>query len=81
MEMQANTDVIRNEAGALPLTLEEARCRVAGLRISERLVSAGIVVGGVAAFLGLVGLVEYTLYHIVQNWSISGVGPSVAGLF
>jgi len=79
--MQANTDVIRNEPQALPVAWEEARCRAARLWSRERLASAGIAVAGVAAFLALLGVVEYALYHAVQNWSISGVGPAVFGYF
>jgi len=38
-------------------------------------------VGGCGAFLGLVGLVEYSLYQALQNWAISGVGATVFGFF
>ena len=79
--MQANTDVIRNEAQALPDAWEEARCWATRLCSRERLASVGITVAGVAAFLALLGLVEYALYQAVQNWTISGVGPAVFGNF
>ncbi len=79
--MQANTDVIRNEAQALPAAWEEARCRAASLCSRERLKTLGAAIGGVAAFLALVGVIEYALYHAVQNWTISGVGPAVFGAF
>jgi hypothetical protein len=79
--MQANTGVIRNEAQALPDAWEEARCWATRLWSRERLASVGIAVASVAAFLALVGVVEYALYHAVQNWSISGVGPAVFGNF
>ena len=73
--MQANSDVMRSETEGLTVAWEETRCW------AERLASVGIAVGGLAAFLGLVGLVEYSLYQALQNWTISGVGPAVFGFF
>jgi hypothetical protein len=43
--------------------------------------SAGIAAAGLGAFLGLVGLVEYSLYQALQNWTITGFGPSAFGFF
>ena len=74
--MQASTDVIGAEVQPLPLDWEETRCWA-----KSRLQSAGIAVAGVAAFLGLVGLVEYALYQALQNWTVSGLGASVFGYF
>ena len=79
--MQVSTDVIGNEVQPLPLDWEKARCRAESFFSREKLVSAGISVAGVAAFLGLVGLVEYALYQMVQNWTVTGVGASVFGYF
>ena len=79
--MQANTNVIRNEAQAPPIPWEEARGWTERLCSRERLVSTGIAVAGVTAFLGLLGVVEYALYQMVHNWSISGVGATVFGYF
>lgn len=70
--MQANTDALTNEVQALPLDWEKARCWT-----KQGLAAAA----GVAAFLGLVGLVEYALYRAVENWSIVGTGASVFGYF
>ena len=74
--MQANTDVLTNEVQAFPLDWEATRCWA-----QSRLQSAGIAVAGFAAFLGLVGLVEYAMYQAVESWTISGVGASVFGYF
>ena len=74
--MQATTDVMGNEVQALPVDWEETRCWA-----KSKLQSAGIAVAGVAAFLGLVGLVEYSLYQALQNWTVSGAGVSVFGYF
>ena len=74
--MQASTDVMGNEVRPLPMDWEETRGWA-----ESKLHSAGGAVAGVAAFLGLVGLVEYALYQALQNWTISGVGVSVFGFF
>lgn len=74
--MLATTDVIGNEAQPLPLDWEETRSWA-----KSKLGSAGVSVAGVAAFLGLVGLVEYALYQMVQNWTVTGVGISAFGYF
>ena len=79
--MRANGNVIRNEAPAVPLDWEETRCWAARVLSSERIARAGIAAAGLAAFLALVGLVEYSLYQAVENWSVSGVGASVFGFF
>jgi hypothetical protein len=79
--MQARTDVLDNDVPALPLDWQEARCCAERVLSREKLVSAGIRVAGVAAFLGLVGLVEYALYQMAENWTVSGVGVSVFGYF
>ena len=72
----ASTDVIGTEVQPLPLDWEETRGWA-----QSKLHSAGVAVAGVAAFLGLVGLVEYALYQALQNWTISGVGVSLFGHF
>ena len=74
--MQANTDVLANEVQVLPLDWEETRGWA-----KSRLQPAGVAVAGFAAFLGLVGLVEYAMYQMVENWTVSGVGASVFGYF
>jgi hypothetical protein len=79
--MQANSEVMRGEAEGLTVAWEETRCLAEGLFTRERMASAGIVAGGLGAFLGLVGLVEYSLYQALEGWTISGVGPSVFGFF
>ena len=79
--MQANTDVIGNEAQALTDAWEQARCWATRSWSRERLATVGIAVASVAAFLALVGVVEYALYQAVQNWTVSGVGPAVFGGF
>ena len=79
--MQANSEVMRSEAQGLTVAWEETRCWAERLFTRERMASAGIAAGGFGAFLGLVGLVEYSLYQAMQNWSISGVGPTVFGFF
>ena len=60
--MQASTDVIGNDVQALPVNWEETRCWA-----RSKLHSAGAAVLGVAAFLGLLGLVEYAMYQAVQQ--------------
>jgi len=72
--MLATTDLIGTEVRALPLDWEETRGWA-----KSRLQTAGIAVAGVAAFLGLVGFVEYALYQAMQNWTVSGLGASVFG--
>ena len=79
--MQANSEVMRGEAQGLTVAWEETRCWAERLFTRERMASAGIAAGGLGAFLGLVGLVEYSLYQALQSWTISGVGPSVFGFF
>lgn len=79
--MRANSDVIRNEAQGLPLDWEETRCWAERVLSKDRMAQAGITAAGVAAFLALVGLVEYSLIQAVENWSISGGGVSVFGFF
>ena len=74
--MQANTDVLTNEVQVLPLDWEETRGWA-----KSKLQSAGIMVAGFAAFFGLVGLVEYAMYQMVENWTVSGVGAAVFGFF
>ena len=80
--MQANSEVIRVRADVqeFPLDWEETRCWAERVFNKERLESVGIMAGSLAAFLGFAGLVEYALYQALQNWSISGVGPTVFGL-
>jgi len=72
----ASTDVIGTEVQPLPVDWEVTRSWA-----ESKLHSAGVTVAGVAAFLGLVGLVEYALYQALQNWTISGVGVSLFGHF
>jgi hypothetical protein len=79
--MQANSDVIRGDVREFPLDWEETRCWAEKVFNKERLGSAGVVAGGLAAFLGLLGLVEYAMYQAVQSWSVSGVGASVFGFY
>lgn len=79
--MQANSDVIRGEVQEFPLDWEETRCWAGKAFSKERMESVGIFAGSLAAFLGLLGLVEYAMYQAVQNWSVSGVGASVFGFF
>ena len=79
--MQANTGVIGNEVQAPSLDWEETRCCAERVLSREKLVSAGIWVAGVAAVLGLLGLVEYALYQMAENWTVSGLGVSVFGYF
>ncbi len=74
--MQVSTDVIGNEVQPLSLDWEKTRGWA-----KSKLHSAGVAVAGVAAFLGLVGLVEYALYQMVQNWTVTGVGISAFGYF
>lgn len=74
--MQVSTDVIGNEVQPLSLDWEKTRGWA-----KSKLSSAGVAVAGVAAFLGLVGLVEYALYQMVQNWTVTGVGISAFGYF
>ena len=74
--MQTNANVIRNEVQTLPLDWEETRGWA-----KNKLHAAGGAVAGVAAFLGFVGLVEYALYRMVENWTVTGVGASVFGFF
>ena len=74
--MQASTEVIGQEVQPLPLDWEETRGWA-----ESKLHSAGVAVAGFAAFLGLVGLVEYALYQALQNWTVSGLGVSVFGYF
>jgi hypothetical protein len=74
--MQANTEALTNQVQALPVDWEETRCWA-----KTRLRSAAAVVGGFAAFLGLLGLVEYALYRMVENWSVGGLGASSIGFF
>ena len=74
--MLATTDLIGTEVQPLPLDWEETRGWA-----QSKLHSAGLAVAGVAAFLGLVGLVEYALYQALQNWTVSGVGVSLFGYF
>jgi hypothetical protein len=81
MKMQANSEVMRGDAEGLTLAWEETRCWAGRLFTRERVASAGIAAGGFAVFLGLVGLIEYSLYQALQNWTISGVGPSAFGFF
>ena len=79
--MQANSEVMRAEVGGLPVDWEETRCWAERVFTRENLVSVGIATGGLVAFLGLVGLIEYSLYQAMQNWTISGVGPTAFGFF
>ena len=79
--MRASSDVIRNEPQGVPLDWEETRCWTDRILDREKIVQAGITAAGVAAFLALVGLVEYSLIQAVENWSVSGVGASVFGFF
>jgi hypothetical protein len=79
--MQANSEVLRGEAEGLTAAWEETRCWAERLFNRDRVASVGIAAGGLGAFLGLVGLVEYSLYQAFENWSISGVGPTVFGFF
>jgi|GEM_PF-2881011 len=72
--MATTTDVMGTEAERLPVDWEETRCWA-----KSKLRSAGIAVAGVAAFLGMLGLVEYALYQMVQNWTVTGVGISAFG--
>ena len=74
--MQVSTDVIGNEVQPLSLDWEKTRGWA-----KSKLHSAGVAVAGVAAFLGLVGLVEYALYQALQSWTISGLGVSLFGHF
>ena len=74
--MQTSTDVIGSEVRPLPLDWEETRGWA-----RSKLHSAGGAVAGVAAFLGLVGLVEYALHQALQQWTVTGVGASVFGFF
>ena len=74
--MLATTDLIGTEVQPLPLDWEETRGWA-----QSKLHSAGLAVAGVAAFLGLVGVVEYALYQALQNWTVSGVGVSLFGYF
>ena len=74
--MQANTEVIGNEVKPLSLDWEETRCWA-----RSKLHSTGAAILGVAAFLGLLGLVEYAMYQAVQNWSVGGLGVSAFGYF
>jgi hypothetical protein len=78
--MRANTNVIKNEA-ARTVTLEGARCYAERFMTKERLRSAGIRMAGFAACLGLLGVVEYALYQMIQNWTVSGVGASMFHIF
>ena len=77
--MQANSEVMRVETEGLTAAWEETRCCAERLFTRERVASMGIAAGAVGALLGLVGLVEYSLYQALQDWSISGVGPTVFG--
>jgi hypothetical protein len=61
---------------AFPLDWEKTRCWA-----RERLEVAGKTAAGVAVFLGLVGLVEYALYQMVQNWEMTGVAAAGFGYF
>jgi hypothetical protein len=79
--MQANSEVMGSEAQGITVAWEETRCWAERLFTSDRLVSAGVAVGGLIAFLGLVGLVEYSLYQAFENWKISGFGPMAFGFF
>ena len=74
--MLATTDLIGTEVQPLPLDWEETRGWA-----QSKLHSAGLAVAGVAAFLGLVGLVEYAMYQALQNWTVTGVGVSLFGHF
>ena len=79
--MRANSEVMSGQVREFPLAWEETRCWAKRLLQRERVIKAALTAGGVAAFLGLVGVVQYALYQAVQNWSISGVGASVFGFF
>jgi hypothetical protein len=79
--MQANSDVIRGDVREFPVDWEETRCWAEKVLNRERLKSAGIVAGSLAAFLGLLGLVEFAMYQAIQNWSVSGSGAAVFGFF
>ena len=74
--MLASTDLIGTEVQPRPVDWEETRGWAEG-----RLRSAGGAVAGVGAFLGLMGLVEYALYQMLQNWTVTGVGVSLFGFF
>ena len=74
--MQASTDVIGTEVQPLPVDWEETRSWA-----KSGLHSAIVGVAGVAAFLGLLGVVEYGLYQMLQNWTVGGVGISAFGYF
>ena len=79
--MRANGDVIGSEAPGVSLDWERTRCWAERALSKDRLAQAGIAVAGLAAFLALVLLVEYSLFQAVENWSISEVGASVFGYF
>lgn len=79
--MEANTNVIRNEAQAPPLPWEEAPGWAERGFTWERVKDTGKIVAGFAAFLGLLGLVEYALFQMVQNWTLSGAGAAAFQIF
>jgi hypothetical protein len=79
--MQANTSVIKNEAPASPVAWEGARGYADRVLTRERRRSSGQFAAGVAAFLGLLGVLEYALYQMVQNWTVSGIGASMFHVF
>jgi hypothetical protein len=79
--MQANSKVMGSEVREYPLTWVEASCWAERVFTRERLVSVGMVAGGLAALLGMVVLVEYSIYQAVQSWTMSGVGATVFGFF
>jgi len=74
--MLATTDLIGTEVQPRRVDWEETRGWAAG-----KLSSAGGAVAGFAAFLALMGLVEYALYTALQNWTVSGLGVSLFGYF
>jgi len=75
--MQANSEVMRAETDGLTVAWEETRGWAEEVFARDRMVWAGTV----GTLLGLVGLVGYSLYQALQNWSVSGVGPAVLGFF
>lgn len=79
--MQANSEVMSGEVREFPLAWEETRCWARRLLQRDRVARVAVTAGGLAVFLGLVGVVQYALYQAVQNWSITEVGASVFGFF
>jgi protein-S-isoprenylcysteine O-methyltransferase Ste14 len=81
MKMHANTDVIRDQAQVQAPSVDwrEARWWAEGKLNRERVKSGAVVVAGVVTFLGLLGVVQYALYQMVQNWSVTGPAASVFG--